>query len=63
MKQETMRWQWHQLYNMQITCTLLETDNHAITHFLQAGCCSRHLTNSVKTLKATRHTKTYQLMS
>ena len=30
MKQE-MRWQWHQLDHMEITCTLLQTDNHACT--------------------------------
>jgi len=29
MKQEMMRWQWHQLDHMQISCTLLLTDNHA----------------------------------
>jgi len=26
-----MGWQWHQLDHMQITCTLLQTDNHAST--------------------------------
>jgi len=30
MKQE-IKWQWHQLYHMQITCTLLQTDNHTST--------------------------------
>jgi len=25
-----LRWQWHQLDNMQIICTSLQTDNHAI---------------------------------
>ena len=47
-------WQWHQLGHMQV-CTLLQTDNHASTRpliFLQAGCPSCHLTNSVKALKA-----------
>jgi len=29
MKQEMMGWQWHQLDHMQITYTLLQTDNHA----------------------------------
>jgi len=29
MKQEMMGWQWHQLDNMQIVCTLLQSDNHA----------------------------------
>jgi len=29
MKQEMMRWQWHQLDHVQIICTLLQTDNHA----------------------------------
>jgi len=36
-------------------CTLLQTDNHTSTSpisFLQAGCPSRHPTNSVKALKA-----------
>jgi len=28
MKQEMMRWQWHQLNHMQIICTSLQTDNH-----------------------------------
>jgi len=31
MKQEMMGWQWHRLDNMQITCTSLQTDNHAST--------------------------------
>jgi len=30
MKQEMMGWQWHQLDHMQIICTLLQIDNHAI---------------------------------
>ena len=49
-------WQWHQLGRMQV-CTSLQTDNHASTtplSFLQAGCPSRHPTNSVKALKANR---------
>jgi len=47
MKQEKMEWQWHQLDNMQIMCTSLQTDNHAssrVLNFLQTGCP----TNSVK---------------
>jgi len=47
-------WPWHQLGHMQV-CTSLQTDNHASTSplsFLQAGCSSRHPTNSVKALKA-----------
>ena len=47
-------WQWHKLGRMQV-CTMLQTDNHASTpplSFLQAGCPSCHLTNSVKPLKA-----------
>jgi len=46
--------QWHQLDHMQV-CTLLQTDNHTSTPpicFLQTGCPSCHLTNSVKELKA-----------
>jgi len=31
LEQEMMGWQWHQLDHMQITCTLLQTDNHAST--------------------------------
>jgi len=31
LEQETIRWQSHQLYRMQIICTLLQTDNHAST--------------------------------
>jgi len=34
MKQEMMAWQWHQLDHMQIICTLLQTDNHAIASSL-----------------------------
>ena len=44
-------WQWHQLGCMQV-CTSLQTDNHASTQFLQAGCPSCRPTNSVKALKA-----------
>jgi len=47
-------WQWQQLDHMQ-ACTSLQTDNHASTpplSFLQAGCPSRHPSNSVKALKA-----------
>ena len=47
-------WQWHQLGRMQV-CTSLQTDNRASTpplSFLQAGCPSCRLTNSVKALKA-----------
>jgi len=35
-----MGWQWHQLDNIQIICTSLQADNHAITsslNVLQAG--------------------------
>jgi len=31
MKQEMTGWQWHQLDDMSITCTFLQTDNHAST--------------------------------
>jgi len=31
LKQETIRWQWHQLDHMEIICTSLQTDNHPIT--------------------------------
>jgi len=31
MKQEMMRWKGHQLDHMQIICTSIQTDNHAIT--------------------------------
>jgi len=40
MKQEMMGWQWHQLDNMQIICTSLQTVNHASTlslNFLEAS--------------------------
>jgi len=43
--------QWHQLGHMQV-CTSLQTDNHASTQFLQAGCPSCRPTNSVKAVKA-----------
>ena len=55
MKQEMTGWQWHQLDHMKISCTLLQTDNHANTsscNFLQAECSSSRPTNSVKTVKA-----------
>jgi len=47
-------WQWHRLGHMQV-CNSLQTDNYASTpplSFLQAGCPSCRLTNSVKALKA-----------
>jgi len=50
-----MGWQWHQLDQVQIICTSLQTDKHASTpplSFLQAGCPSCCPTNSVKALKA-----------
>jgi len=34
MKQEMTRWQWHQLYHMQIICTLLQADNYTSTSSL-----------------------------
>jgi len=34
MKQQMIGWHWHQLYHMQIICTLLQTDNHASTSSL-----------------------------
>jgi len=34
MKQETMRWQWHQPDHMQIICISLKTDNDASTSSL-----------------------------
>ena len=49
-------WQWHQLGHMQVYISL-QTDNHASTPpqvFLQTGCPSCRLTNSVKALKAVR---------
>jgi len=50
MKQEMMGWQWSQLNHLQIICTSLQSDNHAITStlkFLQARCSSWRPTNSV----------------
>jgi len=55
-------WQWHQLGHMQV-CTSLQTDNHANTpplSFLQAGCPSCRPTNSVKALKAVRHSMLHE---
>ena len=43
MEQEVMRWQWHQVYHMQIICSLLQTNNHisaSSLNCLQAGCSS-----------------------
>jgi len=34
MKQQMMGWQWHQLGNMQIICTLLQADNRTSTSSL-----------------------------
>jgi len=52
MKQEMMGLQWHQLDHMQIICTPLQTDNHAITpsslNFSHGRCPSWRPTNSVK---------------
>jgi len=48
-------WQWYQLGHMQV-CTSIQTDNHASTpplSFLQAGCPSCRLTNSIKALTET----------
>jgi len=55
MKQEMMSWQWHHLDHMQITCTSLQTDNHASTsslNFLQAGCSPWCSNNNVKAMEA-----------
>ena len=54
-------WQWHQLGHVQV-CTLFQTDNHASTpplSFLQAGCPSCRPTNSIKALKQSNHTHTF----
>jgi len=56
------QWQWHQLGYMQV-CTSPQSDNHASTpplSFIQAGCPSCHPTNSVKALKASACTTTYE---
>ena len=63
LKQDKMRWQWHQLNHMQIICASLQTDNHASTssvRFLRAGYPAWHPTNSVKALPVTdvNYTKT-----
>jgi len=53
-------WQWHQPGYVQV-CTSLQADNHASIpplSFLQAGCPSSRLTNSVKALKALQQTAT-----
>ena len=45
-------WQWNLLVHMQV-CISIQTDNHTSTpllSFLQAGCPSCRLTNSVKAL-------------
>jgi len=50
MKQEMMGCQWHQLDHMQISCTSLQTANHASSsslNFLQAGCSSWHPATNV----------------
>ena len=49
-----MGWQWHRLDHMQISCTLLQTDDNASTsslNFLQAECSSWRPTEGVKALK------------
>ena len=55
-------WKWHQLGHMQV-CNSLQTDNHASTpplSFLHAGCPSCRSTNSVKSLKLSSKSTTYQ---
>jgi len=50
-------WQWHQLGHMQVY-TQLQTDNHDSNQplsFLQARCPSCRPSNSVKALKANKH--------
>jgi len=54
MNQEMTGWQWHQLDHMQITCTSLQTGNHASISslsYLQTACSSSRPTNSVKAMK------------
>jgi len=36
MKQQVIGWQWHQLDQMQIICTSLQTDNQASTSSLKS---------------------------
>jgi len=54
-EKEMMGWQWHQLDHMQISCSLLRTDNHASTSSLNFST-DRLLfltpTNTIKTQKA-----------
>jgi len=40
MNQEMVGWQWHQLGDMKIICTSLQTDNHTTTSSLNifTGC-------------------------
>jgi len=54
MKQEMMRWQWHQLEHTQIICALLQTDNHASMSSLNffTGQMLFLPPNRVKALKA-----------
>jgi len=57
--EQEMMWQGHQLDNMQIICTSLQTNNHTSTSplsFLQAGWASCHPTNSDKALKVKTET-------
>ena len=61
-----MGWQLHQLDHRQITCTLLQTDNHASTSSpicFTGQMISGRPTNSVKTLKATTHNGGNQIKS
>jgi len=54
MKQEMIGWQWHQLDNKQINCTLLQTGNHAGTsppRFYRPDALPGCPTHSVKALK------------
>jgi len=37
MKQEMAAWQWHQLGDMQIICTSLQTDKHTSTSSVVTG--------------------------
>jgi len=61
LEQEMMGWQWHQLDNMQIICTSLQTETTPVPYHsvLQARWPSCRQTNSVKALKALAELETF----
>jgi len=55
-----MGWQWHQLDNMLIICTLLQTDNNTSTSsliFLQVECSSWRSTKQCQSIEGNAYSQ------